>query len=48
MQDYTRKKPMTNKEKLLFEVNQMIYYSNNPIIIDKLKIVKKRIETIII
>ena len=47
MQDYTIKKPMTNKEKLLFEVTQMIYYSSNPMIIDKLKIVKKRIKTII-
>jgi len=41
-------KPKTSeKDKLLFEINQMIYYSNNPLIINKLKIVKDRINKII-
>ena len=39
--------PQTDKDKLLFEINQMIYYSNNSLIINKLKIVKDRIKTII-
>ena len=40
-------KPKTEKDKLLFEINQMIYYSNNPTIIFKLKIVIERINKII-
>ena len=35
------------KNKLLFEINQMIYYSNNTLIKNKLKIVKERINEII-
>ena len=40
-------KPQTEKDKLLYEIEQMIYYSNNSLIINKLKIVKDRINKII-
>ena len=40
-------KPQTEKDKLLFEINQMIYYSSNPLVIHKLKIVKARINKLI-
>ena len=42
-----RKKPKTPKEKLLFEIEQLIYYSENPIAIRKLEIVKEKTETIL-
>ena len=44
---YTKPETQTEKSKLLFEINQMIYYSNNPLIIDKLKIVKDRVNKLI-
>ena len=44
---YQNDTPQTEKEKLLYEIEQMIYYSNNSLIINKLKIVKDKINKII-
>ena len=42
-----REKPKTPKEKLLFEIEQLIYYSENPTAIRKLEIVKEKAEIIL-
>ena len=44
---YTNQKPQTKKDKLLFEINQMIYYSNNVLVKQKLKIVIEKINDLI-
>lgn len=44
---YANQKPQTKKDKLLFEIDQMAYYSSNALVKQKLKIVKEKIEELI-